>query len=162
MVDFHDRNADIITILNDPKYIEFSKELMLLSKNIVCEDVYETEIEFVIECLNAAEIDIDIINNIFNYDELRFWFFCTSFIEVERRLEVEQEFNPAEPMNDEEEPEETYIGHSRTTVIQYAIYYYLLINYKTKLRLFFTRIRQPHASKYAVRIIKFFDELNIK
>lgn len=162
MVDFHDRNADILKILNNPEYIEFSKELMFLSKNLVCEDVYETEIEFVIECLNAADIDIDIVNNIFNNDELRFWFFCTYFIEVERGLEFDQEFNPAEPMDDEEESEETYIGHSRITVIQYAIYYYLLINNKQKLRLFFTRIRQPHASKYAGRLIKFFDELNIQ
>lgn len=153
---------EIEGILSLDKYMAFSYEIIEETKKRLCDDVCPVEIEYCRKLLLASSLSIKEIADVMERDADNLRRYSITSIKEKRSLDQGQEYNPKEPPEEEDPSNETYVCHSKTFLLQHAIYY-LVLKYKTvDLVAFLKAIRKPHAVKYAKALRRLFPEFNNK
>lgn len=153
-----DNFKSILEFINSKKYFEISSEIVALANKRLCDDLYDAELAYCQNVLDAAGLTLDEISLLLQQDTDRLGRFCLSMIRAEKALNVGQDFNPDEEPEDEPS-NETYVGHSPTFLLIFSVVYILIANGKGDLAQYLKNIRQPRSVKYQKVVEKLFGNL---
>ena len=126
----------------------------------VSEELYDAEIEYTASILRAAHLSANEVEQVLLSEESCLIAFCREYMKAQPILDQGQEYNPDEPPEEEEPDNEQYSGHSQTCLLQYATLYLMLRRKVVDLLLYLKNIREPHASKQATRLHRFFSDFS--
>ena len=145
-------------LLHSRAYVELAEKVVHRAKKKLCADVYDAELTYCQKVLSSAAVSLSDLNLAFERDATRLEEFCVGLVRAEKLLDVGQEFNPLEP-DEQEEESETYVGHSQTFLLSFAVMYLLLQSRRIDFAAYLKMMRQPKAAKYQRGVESVFDSL---
>lgn len=154
-------NNEIKVLISEKNYIAIAQEITDRSGKILCEDLYDVEVEHTKKFLAASNIDLAMAKELILNPSKHFFNFVVLYLKNEWELTQGQEFNPEElpdPIN-KEESQDRYDGHSRTFLVQDAIFYLILEKSPADLTGFLKKIRTPHHIKFASALQKLYSSI---
>ena len=160
MVNKSEMFLKISNLISSEEYKSISVEITKRTNKILCNDIYDAEIEYCEKILDASKVSIDEVRKKIKDGEDKFLNYCIAYISIESSLEQGQEYNESEIPVEDEPANEKYVGHSQTFLFQNAVFYLVLEGKEEFLMDFLKRIKKPHAKKFSTSLRRFF--LNLK
>lgn len=154
--------VEIEEIISSKEYQDLSEKIITNAGKILCIDIYDVEIDYCVSLVNASKILVEAIKSTIEVGDAGFVEFCMSYMAIEPALEQGQEYNEKDFPVEDEASNETYVGHSKTFLFQNAVYYIVLKNDQKNLVSFLSKIKKPHAAKFAKSLSNFFLNLKIQ
>lgn len=145
--------------LESKKYTDLARKIVERTRKTLCVDLYEVEVEYSMRSLNDAELILLDIDRLLEQDSYLLEKFSVALIKAENALSVDQEFNPLDPEEEKEDSHESYVGHSPTFLLTFAILFLLLRDRRNYLPAYFKKSRQPNAKKYQRALEEAFESI---
>lgn len=114
--------------------------------------------DFCAKSLDASAISVNEVQELIFSRSEKFIRFCAIYVAAESTLQQDQEYNPEEYSINDEPANETYAGHSKTFLFQYAIFYIMLEIKWADLVDFLKKIGHPKAARFSELLINLFNK----
>jgi hypothetical protein len=147
-------------LLRDPAQQATLRRVTAATNFRVSDELLDAEIEYTASLATAARVSSDDLVSALANEAGCVESFAKAYIKAQDHLDLGQEYPSVEDAADDEDANEQYGGHSQTTLLQYTILYLKLKHQPSDLLRYLKAIREPHATRQAKLLAKFFAEFS--